>query len=206
MRTPGEYVAAALRGLRATALAGNSATLAHAGRAATVTRVGALARGDDPLGGEDVNEGARVLALAADFPGIARGEPVELDGSLHLVTSARLDAAGATLSVGLSQAFDRVPAAYSGTRRESGRVRKIRHPLDVLLLESGTADAYSGGPAPSYAAAYTAAVRAEDWPEATDPEPSDALDAAPGGRPVSLKVSAVTRHGGWYIFKCRTRG
>ncbi len=149
---------------------------------------------------------ARFVANAADFPTLDRGAAVELDGSLRVVVSMKQDAVGATFTVGLSAEFEKCPSSYTGTRRESGRVRTIRHPLDVLLLESGTADAYSGAFAPSYAAVYTVAVRRGDWPEISDPETSDALEVAPGGHPLTLKVSAVTRHGGWFILKCRTKG
>ena len=62
-----------------------------------------------------------------------------------------------------------------------------------------------GMDAPTYATAYTVAVRRTDWPEVSDPEPSDTIEVAPDGHPLTLKVSTVTRHGGWYILKCRTR-
>ena len=160
----------------------------------------------EPVSDSGPAEAARFIANAADFPTLDRGAAVELDGSLRVVVSMRQDAVGATFTIGLSAEFEKCPAAYSGTRRESGRVRTIRHPLDVLLLESGTADAYSGAFAPSYATAYTVAIRRGDWPEVSDPEPSDALEVAPGGYPLTLKVSTVTRHGGWFILKCRTKG
>ena len=74
------------------------------------------------------------------------------------------------------------------------------------MLENGTADNYTDALAPTYATAYTVAVRRTDWPEVSDPEPSDTIEVAPDGHPLILKVSTVTRHGGWYILKCRTRG
>lgn len=160
----------------------------------------------DPVSESGPAEAARFVASGADFPTLDEGAAVELDGSLRVVTSLRSDPVGATLSVGLSAAFDRCPAAYRGVRRDGGTVRTIRHPLDVLLLESGTADIFSDAPAPTYATAYVAAVRRGDWPEVSEPEPSDAIEVAPDGRPLVLKVSAVTRHGGWYVLKCRTRG
>jgi hypothetical protein len=116
------------------------------------------------------------------------------------------DPVGATFTVGLSAEFEKCPAAYKGTRREDGKARTIRHPLDILILESGTADNFTDAIAPTYATAYTAAIRRADWPEVTDPEPSDTIEVAPDGHPLTLKVSTVTRHGGWYILKCRTRG
>lgn len=151
-------------------------------------------------------EAARYVANAADFPTLELGAAVELCGSLRVVVSMKTDAVGATFTFGLSAEFEKCPAAYKGTRREDGKARTIRHPLDILILESGTADNFSDALAPTYATAYTVAVRRTDWPEVTDPEPSDTIEVAPDGHPLTLKVSTVTRHGGWYILKCRTRG
>lgn len=151
-------------------------------------------------------EAARYVANAADFPTLEQGAAVELGGSLRVVVSMKQDAVGATVTVGLSAEFEKCPAAYKGTRRENGKARTIQHPLDVLLLENGTADNYADALAPTYATAYIAAIRRADWPEVTEPEPSDVIDVAPDGHPFALKVSTVTRHGGWYILKCRTRG
>lgn len=151
-------------------------------------------------------EAARYVANAADFPTLEQGAAVELGGSLRVVVSMKTDPVGATFTVGLSAEFEKCPAAYKGTRRENGKARTIQHPLDVLLLENGTADNYADALAPTYATAYTVAVRRTDWPEVSDPEPSDTIEVAPDGHPLTLKVSTVTRHGGWYILKCRTRG
>lgn len=151
-------------------------------------------------------EAARYVANAADFPTLEQGAAVELGESLRVVVSMKTDPVGATFTVGLSAEFEKCPAAYKGTRRENGKVRTIQHPLDILLLENGTADNYTDALAPTYATAYIAAIRRADWPEVTDPEPSDTIEVAPDGHPLTLKVSTVTRHGGWYILKCRTRG
>lgn len=151
-------------------------------------------------------EAARFVANGADFPTLEEGAAVQLDGSLRVVTSLRADPVGATFTVGLSAEFEKCPASYSGTRRENGTVRTLRHPLDILLLESGTADNFADALAPTYATAYTVAIRRNDWPELSEPVPSDTIEVAPEGRPLVLKVSTVTRHDGWYIVKCRTRG
>ena len=150
-------------------------------------------------------EAARYVANAADFPTLDEGAAVELGGSLRVVVSMKSDPVGATFTVGLSAEFEKCPAAYKGTRRENGKARTIQHPLDILLLENGTADNFSDALAPTYATAYTVAVRLADWPEVSSPEPSDTIEVAPDGHPLILKVSTVTRHGGWYILKCRTR-
>lgn len=150
-------------------------------------------------------EAARYVANAADFPTLDEGAAVELGGSLRVVVSMKSDPVGATFTVGLSAEFEKCPAAYKGTRRENGKARTIQHPIDILLLENGTADNYTDALAPTYATAYTVAVRRTDWPEVSSPEPSDTIEVAPDGHPLILKVSTVTRHGGWYILKCRTR-
>lgn len=150
-------------------------------------------------------EAARYVANAADFPTLEQGAAVELGESLRVVVSMKTDPVGATFTVGLSAEFEKCPAAYKGTRRENGKARTIQHPIDILLLENGTADNFTDAIAPTYATAYTAAIRRADWPEVTDPEPSDTIEVAPDGHPLTLKVSTVTRHGGWYILKCRTR-
>lgn len=160
----------------------------------------------EPVSDTAPAEAARYVANAADFPTLDEGAAVELDGSLRVVVSLRQDPIGATFTVGLSSAFEKCPAKYTGTRREAGQVRQIKHPLDVLLLETGTADNYADALSPTYATAYTAAIRREDWPETSEPDPSDLIEVAPGGHPLTLKVSTVTRHDGWYILKCRTRG
>ena len=160
----------------------------------------------EPVSDAAPAEAARYVANAADFPTLERGSAVELGDSLRVVVSMKEDAVGATFTVGLSAEFEKCPAAYKGTRREDGKARTIRHPLDILILESGTADNFTDAIAPTYATAYTAAIRRADWPEVTDPEPSDTIEVAPDGHPLTLKVSTVTRHGGWYILKCRTRG
>ena len=206
MRKPCEYVSAAMAKLRGGSLSGCSEVLRYGEQSATVTRIGRSQRGGDEVSDVGVSENCRVLAYVADFPTLQTGEAVELGTSLRVVTSCETGPINTLLTVGLSAAFEKCPAAYSGTRREHGRVRQLKHPLDVLLLETGTADNYADALAPTYATAYTVAVRRTDWPEVTDPEPSDALEVAPGGHPLTLKVSTVTRHGGWYILKCRTRG
>jgi len=206
MRKPCEYVAAAMARLRGSSLSGCSEALRHGERGATVTRVGPAQRGGDEVTEAGVAENCRVLAYVADFPGLKTGEAVELGETLRVVTSCATGPVNALLTIGLSAEFEKCPAAYKGTRRENGKARTIQHPLDILLLENGTADNYTDALAPTYATAYIAAIRRADWPEVSDPEPSDTIEVAPDGHPLTLKVSTVTRHDGWYILKCRTRG
>lgn len=161
------------------------------------------------------DEAAQYVANAGDFPTLEVGSAVEIyvenaphisSPSFRSVVSIKGDAVGATLTIGISAEFDKCPASYSGTRRVDGSVRNVRHSLDVLIHEEGTADNYTDAIAPTYATAYTIAIRSADWPEITPPEAGDKIEAAPDYGAVVLKVSTVTRHGGWYILKCRTRG
>lgn len=160
----------------------------------------------DPVSDAGPAEVARFVGKTFDFPSLAVGAAVELGETLRVVTSLKGDPVGATFAVGLSAEFEKHPAAYKGTRREEGAVRHIAHTFDVLLLESGTADTYQDALAPSYAAAYTVAIRRADWCEVTDPDPADTISVAPGGHPLTLKVSTVERHDGWFLLKCRARG
>ncbi len=126
MTRPGEYVAAALRGLRSTALAGNAAELACGECCAEVTRVASVSVGDEEAASDDPPEDVRVLALAADFPDIRKGCAAILDGDLRLVTSVRVDAAGATLTVGLSDALGGRSAVYRGSGAETVGLSGVR--------------------------------------------------------------------------------
>lgn len=214
MRLPSQYVAASMARLQGSLLPDCSATLRHGDAVGTVTRVGSVARGEDAVQTDSIPEACRVLAKPSDFPRIAKGEAVEFVNergeSLRVVTSASADISRSILTVGLSEAFEKCGAAYRGTRRENGRVRNLAFSLNVLTLEDGQTATYTDALAPSYAENYLVAIRAEDWPETSDPEPSDTIDATSSGvrglAPVSLKVSTVTRHDGWYILQCRTKG
>ena len=99
MRKPSEYLPAAVKGIRCRLMPDCSETLRQGERSATVTRVGTTSRGEDALTDSDVSEGVRVLALAADFPDISKGRLVSLSGAWRIVTNARTDPAGATLSL-----------------------------------------------------------------------------------------------------------
>ena len=206
MRKPCEYVSAAMAKLRGSSLSGCSEVLRYGEQSATVTRIGRSQRGGDEVSDAGVSENCRVLAYVADFPTLQTGEAVELGTSLRVVTSCATGPVNALLTVGLSAAFENCPALYKGTRREDGNVRAIRHTVDLLLLENGTAENYTDAIAPTYATAYIAAIRRDDWPEESAPEVSDTMEVAPGGLPFVLKVSSVTRHDGWYLLKCRTKG
>ena len=201
MRKPSEYVAAALRGLREGTLAGNAALMSHGGRSASVSRVGSVQFGEDAISADAPAEAVRVLALADDFPILAKGDPVELDGSLHVVTSARRDASGASITVGLSSAFCRFRAAYAR------RGRCPEFPVHVLALEDAALpSAYADAAAPASGQSWTVCVPEAEWPEPQPPQTGDGIRLdAPSGE-VRLKVASSVRHGSLWMLRARPRG
>ena len=195
MRKPSEYISAAAAGVRSRLMPDCSASLRHGGSVATVTRVGSRIRGPDALTEEGVPEDARVLALASDFPCLARGCLVSLDGASRIVTSARTDPAGASLHVGLSAPLDDVTATY----RRPGTA--IRQPLRVLATEGEVLDTIGDDIAPTACRAWFVALSKEHWLEVTDPQIGDEL-AVDGG---VLRVAAVSKRDGYWLLTCRAR-
>ena len=159
----------------------------------------------EPLSTDAPVEVARFAANAADFPSLDTGAAVEIGKDFHVVTSVKRDPVGATLFFGVSDTFSKVAAVCSGTRRANGQTRQFHATLDILILENGVADNHADALAPTYATSYTVAIRREDWPELSSPEPSDALEVA-AAQTFALKVSTVARHDGWFVLNCRTRG
>lgn len=197
MRKPSEYLPAALKGLRSRLMPDCSETLCHAGRSATVTRVGTTPIGEDALSGSEVPEGVRVLAWAADFPGLGRGRLVSLDGEWRVVTGARTDPAGAVLSLSLSASLCLTKAAY----RRPGT--KIAQTVEVLAVEGETMEPVSDALAPTPLRTWTVAVAEDGWLEPTDPQIGDSLELSP--QEVALRVHAVARRDGFWILSCRAR-
>lgn len=197
MRKPSEYLPAALKGLRSRLMPDCSETLCHAGKSATVTRVGTTPIGEDALSGSEVPEGVRVLASASDFPGLGRGRLVSLDGEWRVVTGARTDPAGALLALSLSASLAATKAAY----RRPGT--KIAQTVEVLAVEGETMDPVSDALAPTQFRAWTVAVAEDGWLEPTAPQIGDSLELSP--QDVALRVSAVARRDGFWILSCRAR-
>lgn len=197
MRKPSEYLPAALKGLRSRLMPDCSVTLCYAGMSSTVTRVGTTPVGEDALSGTEVPEGVRVLAGAADFPGLGRGRLVSLDGELRVVTGAKTDPAGAVLSLSLSASLAATKAAY----RRPGT--KIAQTVDALAVEGEVADPVSDAIAPAAFRLWTVAVAEDGWLEPTDPQIGDVLELSP--QDVTLRVSAVSRRDGFWILSCRAR-
>jgi len=204
MRKPSEYLPAALKGLRSRLMPDCSETLCHAGRSSTVTRVGTTPIGDDALAGAEVQEGVRVLAWAADFPGLGRGRLVSLGGEWRVVTGARTDPSGAVLSLSMSSSLSRSTAAYR--RPGTGIVM----PLDVLAVESSSPDSSASDVAAALYGTWYVAIAEDGWAEATDPQVGDMLELSPSAdeqrvRRASLRVASVVRHDGFHFLTCRER-
>lgn len=160
MRKPGEYVAAALRGLRAGALSGVSSELSVGGATAQVSRVGSTLRGEDAVSNDEIAEAVSVIALAADFPAVRKGDRAELDGRPRIVTSARFDAAGATVTVGLSAAlYEDVVTVYGG--RPGGR--KMADTVPAWIVSDEDADPVSDESLASEVRMLTVAFPDGEW-------------------------------------------
>lgn len=197
MRQPSEYIAAAVRGIRDRMMAECSATLIHGADSATVTRVGTASRGEDTVTDGGPVESVRVLALASDFPGIAKDDAALLDDALHIVTSVRVDPTRASMSVGLSDALVRYAASVSGTRGQ----RRLSAPVSVLANDNGITTDYTDGFSPTTVHAWTVAIPREAWFDATAPEIGDEL-MLDGRR---LRVSRVTERDGYFMLSARSR-
>ena len=195
MRKPSEYLPAAVAGLRSRLMPDCSETLCHAGRSAVVTRVGSLSRGEDAMSGADVNEEVHVIALAIDFPELAKGRLVSLSGKWRIVTSARTDPAGATLSLGMSAELEKCRVAY----RRPGT--KIAQTLDALSVESDVLEPNGDALAPTTNRRWFVAVPVEGWFEPTEPQVGDAIEMDGA----NLRVAAVAKRDGFFTLTARTR-
>ena len=209
MRTPNQYLAPAFARLQGGPLRDCSETMRWGGRTGTVSRVGSPRRGEDTVLDSDIPEECRVLAPTVPFCGLARGDAVELGDTFRVVTSATDNITrSAFFTVGLSAAFDMCRAAYTGTRRESGRVHTIRIPLDVLALETADIPEYADSPAKSVSQTWLVCVATDKWTETTPPQTSDVVEFEPP-RSVSTQrfhVASVVHHGGYWMLRCRPRG
>ncbi|MBQ6140811.1 MAG: hypothetical protein IJI54_05940 [Kiritimatiellae bacterium] len=204
MRKPSEYLPAAVRGLRSRLMPDCSMLLCHAGRSATVTRVGSLSIGEDAMTDANVAEGVRVLASASDFPEVAKGRLVSLDGEWRVVTGAKTDPAGATLSLSMSAPLSATKAAY----RRPGTT--IAQTLDVLAIESASPGPSVSDVAAALYATWYVAIPEDGWMEPTAPQIGDTLELSPSAearppRRDSLCVSAASRRDGFWFLTCRER-
>lgn len=165
----------------------------------------------EPVTGESPQERRRVIGKRLDFPDIAEGSLVELDGVPHLTTTLRTDPVTASLTVGLSAPLTECPAAYSGTRRVDGAAVTLKFPMDILAVENAALpNVYGDAPAPIIAQSWTCCVAAEKWPDVTPPQTGDelAFTVTRYGTTydIRLRVSQAIRNHGWWILTARPRG
>ena len=170
-----------------------SMVLCHAGRCATVTRVGSRSRGEDVLSETDIGEDVRALAVASEFPELSKGSLVSLSGKSRIVTSARTDPAAATLSIGMSAALEKCRVTY---RRPGTR---IAQPVNVLAVEGEVIEPNGEAFAPTPCRVWHVAVPEEGWYEPTEPQVGDRLDLDG----TSLRVASVAKRDGFFILEAR---
>lgn len=178
MLKPSEYVAAALRGLRSSALAENAAELTCGDAFATVTRVAPVNVGEDDAPADEPAEEVRVLALSADFPDIRKGCAVGLDGDLRLVTSVRRDVSGASLTVGLSAATRAETVGLRGTRKGGA---KVATSFAAYVLTEAREDPLDEGAQSSSVRCLSLAAYADALPDA-EPQAGDVIVRGDGTR------------------------
>jgi len=149
----------------------------------------------DTVAADAPQEMRRVIGKRSDFPDLAKGSCVFVGGCGHIVTSARTDPVGASLTIGLSAALDEVTATYR--RPGTG----IRQPLHALAVESEVLDAWADNLAPTSCRAWFVAFAAADWLETTDPRIGDEIAIDEN----VLRVAAVAKHDGNWLLTCRAR-
>ena len=204
MRTPRQYIASALANLTRSLPAVKMRCGDDVGEVVQTSSLEDV----ESVAEDSPNEAARYLAPASSFPTLAKGSFVEIGSSYRLVISLKTDLVGASKNFGVSKPFDDLVATYSGKRRESGQVRQIKNPVQILALLTSTADEYSDV-AVSREETWSVCIAGPSWLELSDPQIGDTLEFIHPQKEyetVTLKVSAVTKHNGWWMLKARTRG
>ena len=159
------------------------------------------------LSGETVTadgpqETRRVVGRCCDFPSVAKGSAVELAGEVHVVTSARTDPVGASLTLGLSAPLDKTRVSYT---RRGGRP----FPMSVLALEDASVpSAYADAAGPIEGQTWTVCVVATEWMETSAPAAGDEIRIFSDrlGEDIRLRVASVVADGGWWTLRARPRG
>lgn len=201
MRTPSEYLSAAVANVRARLMPDCVSRLDCCGGSAEVTRAAATTREDGQLDGDSPAEAVRVLALAADFPAITAGEVALLDSTARIVTSVRVDCAGATSYVGLSRPLAEHKADWRGTRGTRG----IHTPVKLLAEFNGRAADIADGYAPTAVDSWTLCVPFDAWPEVESPQTGDEVLFEHLGATVRLHVASVDRRSRHWVVRARSR-
>ena len=181
------------------------------GASGTVLSVSSIELSGDSVSGEMPQERRRVIAARSDFPDIAEGSLVELDGVPHITTTIRTDPVAASVTIGLSKPLTECAATCSATRRVDGAPRTLKFPLDILAVENAALpNLYGDAPAPNIAQSWTLCAAVESWPEDTPPQTGDeiafTLSSYGENADLRLRVSQAVRNHGWWILTARPRG
>lgn len=204
MRTPRQYIASALAKLARTLPAVEMRCGDDVGKVVQTTSLEDV----ESVAEDSPNEAARYLAPASSFPSLKKGSFVEIGNTYRLITSLRTDLVGASKYFGASKPFDDVVSTYTGKRREGGKVRQLKAPVQILALLTSTAAEYSDV-AMSSEETWSVCIAESSWLEISDPQIGDSLEFIHPQKVydlVTLKVSAVTKHNGWWMLKARPRG
>lgn len=141
-------------------------------------------------------EVCRVTGVVSEFPDITRGSTVEMDGKMHIVTSARKDPVGASVVMGLSSSMAEIVASYT---RASTPIWQGAH---LLAVESDILDVAGENYAPTTARAWFVCISADEWYETkSEPQIGDTIKWDGG----HVRVASVAKHDGLYILTCRSR-
>lgn len=145
----------------------------------------------------------RVVAAAHLFPTLEVGCAVGLNDTRRIVTSAKTDPAGASLTVGLSERMEAIEGSYEGTRRERGLEYSIGGPVKLLVLDNGPVTDVLEGYAPINANSWTLAIASEDWGEVKPPDVGDEIRFWKDG-PVLTRVTRVLRRPHYWVVNARS--
>lgn len=179
----------------ATSIPSAALVLVHGSERGTVLSVSSRELTDETVGADSPVEVRRVVGKRSDYPTVTRGSTVELDGAMCLVTSAKTDPIGASVSLGLSASMDEYVADY----RRSGT--PLRQPVRILAVEGDVLEPYGDNLAPTTCRAWFCCVSAADWMEETEPQIGDELRFDE----TRVRVATVKKTDGSWILTCRAR-
>jgi hypothetical protein len=149
----------------------------------------------EPVSADAPQEVKRIVGRRQDFPTLGKGSTVLLGNEMHLITSARLDAVGATITAGVSAAMN----DYVATFRRAGT--PIRQPLRVLAVASNVLDPWADAVATTTCRAWFVCVPSSEWTEMGGPQIGDELIFDDD----RVKVASVSSHSGYWVLNCRSR-
>lgn len=179
-----------------------SLAMRHGDAEGVVLAVSSRDLSGDTVTADAPQEMRRVVGRSCDFPSVAKGSAVELAGELHVVTSARTDPVGASLTLGLSAPFDNMRISYA---RRGGKP----FPMSVLALEDASApSAFADATAPLEGQTWTVCIVASQWMETAAPAVGDEMIifSERTGTDLRLRVASVVADGERWMLRARPRG